>query len=401
MKTSDRREGAEITDGNDYSGYPLCGDKPMFAIHNCYCGNRTFYGTDLSNDDHYCCVSPYPSGQEQCKYTGPPPSWAFDPDDIRNSDVICQKGQVKNKNERREDAELYDPDNLRCIGDGFNFADDFTGLALDTKLGKDHGYCLKINNDQVYDSISRNDEVRVIGTNQPTVNYVGLVKCYNSEYGSDGILCGDRYRPIQYWCIGTADLCNTGDNIISIDHPELCRNRTYWRINNFSCDQSGELTYAVGSRCSGDYQHCTWPWYRDHLSRTFYPTCDDKSDQVFVINTTCRQYNQQFLGTYRTLWCSGNTSRWQGRICDNMYEWFAQQEDEKILDPHGCQRSCSTAGPDCVACEHEDFSQANSTGFCINKDLVCDGHPHPSCGGDDEGIDHCLDVYFKNRMVKR
>ena len=69
-------------------------------------------------------------------------------------------------------------------------------------------------------------------------------------HGSDGILCGDRYRPIQYWCIGTADLCNTGDNIISIDHPELCRNRTYWRINNFSCDQSGELTYAVGSRCS-------------------------------------------------------------------------------------------------------------------------------------------------------
>ena len=35
------------------------------------------------------------------------------------------------------------------------------------------------------------------------------------------------------------------------------------------------------------------------------------------------------------------------------------------------------------------------TGFCINKENVCDGHPQPSCGGDDEGVDHCLNVYFK------
>ena len=257
MKTSDRREGAEITDGNDYSGYPLCGDKPMFAIHNCYCGNRTFYGTDLSNDDHYCCVSPSPSGQEQCKYTGPPPSWAFDPDDISNSDVICQKGQVKNKNERREDAELYDPDNLRCIGDGFNFADDFTGLTLDTKLGKDHGYCLKINNDQVYDSISRSDEQKVLGTNQPTVDYTGLVKC------DDGIQCLDGCKEMQFWCAGRGEVCETpAGDIVSVDTPALCRNATYWRINNFTCDLYTSyygLVVAAGARCSSDYQQCIFP----------------------------------------------------------------------------------------------------------------------------------------------
>ena len=279
-----------IKDDNDYADFPLCGDKPLqFSRYNCYCGNRTLDAdTDLHEGEYYCCVPPSSSGQDQCKQTNGL--------DNKYSDVRCENGEVRHKTEPchqrcwnpyrqseklfkkatmyckeedycipldqmcsgvcSEDAELCNQDNLRCIGHGYpegdwGFSDvDNTRKSLNTKLGKDHGYCLKINNDQVYDSISRNDEVRVIGTNQPTVNYVGLVKCYNSEYGSDGILCGDRYRPIQYWCIGTADLCNTGDNIISIDHPELCRNRTYWRINNFSCDQSGELTYAVGSRCS-------------------------------------------------------------------------------------------------------------------------------------------------------
>merc|ERR1711949_94319 len=92
-----------------------------------------------------------------------------------------------------EEAEFCDPDNLRCIGDGYDasakyyeWADDYTDKSLDTKLGKDHGYCLKINNDQAYDSISRSDEQKVLGTNEPTVIYTGLVKCYDTYWGTDG-----------------------------------------------------------------------------------------------------------------------------------------------------------------------------------------------------------------------
>ena len=33
--------------------------------------------------------------------------------------------------------------------------------------------------------------------------------------------------------------------------------------------------------------------------------------------------------------------------------------------------------------------------------MVCDGHPHPSCGGDDENMYKCLEIYFKKRIVKR
>ena len=32
-----------------------------------------------------------------------------------------------------------------------------------------------------------------------------------------------------------------------------------------------------------------------------------------------------------------------------------------------------------VHCKHKDFFSCNTTGFCINKEMVCDGHPHPSC----------------------
>ena len=50
-------------------------------------------------------------------------------------------------------------------------SDDYIDKFLDTKLVKEHGYCLKINNDQVNDSISRSDEQKILGTNQPTVGW--------------------------------------------------------------------------------------------------------------------------------------------------------------------------------------------------------------------------------------
>ena len=233
VKTMDRREAAVLT--YDYAEYPLCGDKPMKFPYTCYCGNRSLSGdADLRDGDHYCCVPQSVEGQDQCKYTGR--KYRGDP---RYSDVRCENGKVRHKTEPchqncwnsysqseklyktatmycqkedyclpldqmcsgvcSEEAELCDPDNLRCIGDGyseddFGYSDDYMRKSLNTELGKQHDYCLKINNDQSYDSISRTDEEKVIGTNQPTVNYTGLVKCNNGYM--DGIQCSDGCKSI-------------------------------------------------------------------------------------------------------------------------------------------------------------------------------------------------------------
>ena len=174
---------------------------------------------------------------------------------------------------------------------------------------------------------------------------------------------------MRYWCSGTGDVCTTpGGEIVSQDTPALCRNNSYWRMNNFSCNlyhSSGGLVYAAGVRCSGDFQHCSVPWYRNSYARTNYnPTCLDNSDQVFPINTSCSQYNKQLVETYRSIWCSGNKDREEGDKCYNLDDWFAGQDDDKITDPHGCIQSCKSTndGPDCLACEHPDFFHCNSTG---------------------------------------
>ena len=217
--------------------------------------------------------------------------------------------------------------------------------------------------------IPRSDEEKVLGTNQPTVNYTGLVKC-DTGYGfcTDGIQCSDECKDMEFWCADTGDVCKTpGGDIVSLDTPALCRNSSYWRINNFSCNWYRDgLVWGAGVRCTGDFQHCSWPWYRWYGADTGpNPTCVDKSDQVFPINTTCSQFNKQLLQTYRSLWCSGNKNRYTGSYCDNLDDRFAEQDIDKITDPHGCIQSCKSTndGPDCLACEHPDFFHCNSTGL--------------------------------------
>ena len=428
------------TDVNDYWESPLCGDKRMNLGYTCYCGNTSLSGVDLSNGDTYCCVTPSTSEQFQCKQS----------DGFHDglSDVRCKNGQVKHKthpcNQQcwnsysrseklyktaslycqeeeyclpleqmgngvcKAEEDLCNPDQLRCVGDGYVWDDYKVQIkTLGTKLGKDHHYCFKqVNNDFEYDYISREDEEKVLGKHQPMVNYEGLKKC--RKLGTDGISCKDKCY--IDWCSGTGDVCETFHGIVSLDNPELCRNHSYWKKNNFSCDRydSDGLLAGIGQRCSGVKQHCFWPWYSRWNADLFYfsgspNTCVDKSDQVFPIRKTCKQFNEEFLNTYRKLWCRSRNVNDHGKYCDNLENWYSKQDYSKIRDPHGCEKSCKigTEGAACLACEHPDFFHCNTTGVCIHKTNVCDGHPHPSCGGDDEGIDHCYQEYYKRRIVKR
>ena len=128
--------------------------------------------------------------------------------------------------------------------------------------------------------------------------------------------------------------------------------------------------------------------------------CLDKSDQAFPINTSCSEFNHQFYDTYKKLWCGEGGTGWN---CGGFDEHYAHQYkiDNRIRDPHGCEKSCSTTGADCLACQHEDYFHCQSTGICIHHSNVCDGHPHPQCGGDDEIMDDCYKTYYDRRIVKK
>ena len=70
--------------------------------------------------------------------------------------------------------------------------------------------------------------------------------------------------------------------------------------------------------------------------------------------------------------CNRNT----GEYCDNLDGLFVQQHDiEKIRDPHGCEGTCSTAGPECCL---QTQRLLHLQLHWILHQQGCDGHPHPS-----------------------
>ena len=154
-----------LSNDNDYASYQPCGDKLMdvFYTSTCYCGNRSLSAiADLRDGDYYCCVSPSALGQEQCQYTNTDEdNYDFSYNKGKNKQSVrCENGEVKHKTEPcyqkcwnsyrqseylfkkatlfcqeediclpldqmcsgicSEDAELCDPEHLRCIGDGYN-----------------------------------------------------------------------------------------------------------------------------------------------------------------------------------------------------------------------------------------------------------------------------------------
>ena len=229
----------------------------------------------------------------------------------------------------KEEAELCNPD-LRCIEDGYegNYYSyfNYTARNLETKVGKGHNYCLQVNNDGAYDIITREDEEKIYGDDQPTINYNALAKCDNFGGGTgDGIWTKDGCKGNSAWCQGYADVVETSDGIVSVDNPELCRNNTFWLKSNISCDWHFDNKVAfIGSRCTGDMKHCYYPWYSRYnanpSSNGLANTCLDKSDHVFPLNTSCKLFNSKFLDTYNELWCSdiNNTERKTGSQCSDL-----------------------------------------------------------------------------------
>ena len=103
-----------------------------------------------------------------------------------------------------------------------------------------------------------------------------LTPCVNED-GDPGSWCGENCYRNYYWCLeGYSDSCNVPGGQFTTNNRALCGNKTVW-IN-----QTCEVFYAdgdkvaLGLRCTGDAQHCSYPWY---LSGNFY---HEVSEQLII-----------------------------------------------------------------------------------------------------------------------
>ena len=417
---------SKYPDTNDYKRHPVCGNKPLAkSVGTCYCGSEALSGVgDLILRDTMCCLSP----EDQCFVEG---SNVRCPNGTKHLKSLPCHNQCYNSFTQSEylwwTSRLYCEEedfclhirqvctgvckteeqvcasDLRCTYHGYedlvkkNGWANYTVQSLGGRVTGDHDYCLAINNDGFYDTISRKDEDKVTTKDIKLFDYKYLTSCPHKV--GEGINCQEGCKPINDWCSGTGGVCTTtGGPVVGKDYVDLCRNNAFWL--NRSCDwwdKKGLM--AAGTRCTADTKHCSFPWYSvRNAAPWFSETCLDLSDKAFPVNTSCDKYNARFIDTYKTIWCGeGGT----GLKCDNLEEFFASQKgDNRIRDPHGCEQSCSTTGANCLACQHEDYFHCQTTGICIHHSNVCNGHHHPQCGGDDEIMDDCYNTYVKRRIVK-
>ena len=280
--------------------------------------------------------------------------------------------------------------------------------SLSSSLAPDHHYCLADeegkSNNGVYDNFDRSDETEMRSEGFCDIDTRKFTSCLtNDSYQYPGVMCGSECRRSDKWCVKrNADTCGA-ENINTLD-SRLCGNPLVWR--GVSCDKrngQGVLTEG-GLRCRGTRQHCYQPWYTldDGDSGRMPETCSDKSDQVFQIGKTCREHLLENIDFHNNLFCSGRDDvKSYARsklICTNTTVWVSEQDNSK-KDPHFCQESCLSPGPDCVACTNPEYFHCTEAGLCVHPDLECDGHPQCP-GGEDEGLEKCHKKYIDNKIVQ-
>ena len=236
---------------------------------------------------------------------------------------------------------------------------------------------------------------------QENVDYSILKQC-TDDFGRPGVQCDNLCVSVMLWCTGKetsliSDIqCHIQGKKINLNDTKLCGDTTIWK--SFDCDINLKLN---GSRCSGRFQHCYYPWYKAIQGKVknaiYKDTCQDKSDQVFHEQTLCN--TTQFLETHNNFWCKDDKMKDQ-LICTDPQSWLQQQPGHEYQDPHNCWDSCSEPGPNCQACTNEKyFKCGGKSGKCIHPDLQCDGHPQ--CDeAEDEVLDDCREKYVSRNIIK-
>ena len=231
------------------------------------------------------------------------------------------------------------------------------------------------------------------------VNYQELQPC-TTEAGQPGVKCGEKCLWRGGWCRDDMSAsCSTRTTQFSTRDVSLCRNSTFWSTVDCNVYYSDGEVALFGKRCSANKQHCYYPWYTKNTEDFEYekgskypPTCQDKSDRIFDVNTRCnitgyvQEYSDSLCG--KTMFNIYIHKFSDENLCENPTEWISRQTDSYILDPHNCESSCQNPSRGCDACTNkEEYFNCPKSGVCIHKDLLCDGHKHCQQGEDE---DSCL-----------
>lgn len=421
----------------DYDDY-LCGDVCISVIAKCHCGNVTLQGwrADLLS---YCCIPPgddrqqcsqdedgaghCPAGQK-LGISKPCYGHCFNEYQNYNNSRLGERSQyrcddrqcvyVQNMCSRgyaacRDKSDLKEcTDNLQCFHTGYNY----TKPTLQSPHNHTECQYKSRENNGEYNNIGRGDEKTLTTLVQSSpVNYTELQYCTSEGDGQPGVMCGAGKKcKLNYgWCRDDwLSSCTTHTTHFTTVDASLCSNTTFW--SNVSCTlyytDTGEVAF-YGKRCSANKQHCYYPWYTMNTpdfefqkKNILLPTCQDKSDRIFAMNTKCNITG--YVDEYCDTICNETNKHrtCQKNICENRTEWISKQTDyDFILDPHNCSSSCQNPTRGCDACTNtEDYFNCTKSGVCIHKDLRCDGHEHCQ-HGEDEDYDTCLPTYTERKVI--
>ena len=421
-----------------------CGDQCINPLATCQCGSDTFVPRLT---DQYCYLPP----GETCA--------GYDPD---NKLVICSTGRTLSMSSRCENTtrsmtcyndyeisefnsplgpqshftcpdscvnwedmcrgvnwcpaelEVCDSD-LRCPHfyvderniNGANYIN-VTKHHISLSPGTAHYYCLsdtQLNNEQ-YDSIQREDETLLsVGRSALDIDIKSFTPCYNGSGlgNSPGVMCGSECIWSGHWCNeATAVQCSVSGTefIWSID-PQLCSNPVPWREVDCRIETERRVE-NYGNRCRGRNMGCAYPWYFQfdgYTGLNIDRKCSDRSDEIFQVGWTCRQYLDFSVDFHQLSFCNSEYPEVNSSlICTDKWQWLSRQ-DPVLRDPNNCQSSCEVPDLDCQACSNSSYVMCGQSGLCVPPELVCDGHPECP-NGEDEDLYNCHQTYIENHIVE-
>ena len=289
------------------------------------------------------------------------------------------------------------------------------------RLPGGHRYChyKDWDNNNVYNTIGRTDENATVSNKKADINTDSIVKCNVSHVqGShqkldleEGLTCGKECFPQADWCrdkkIAFCNINSTSSSGFSTNDPQLCGNYLFWKTQPCKWTTPDGATTLVGQRCTGAIQHCYFPWYRLYNAQTnpnLKASCEDKSDQIIEVNTTCGSV-EKFIEIYNETICGNKRLGNVITHCDDLSTLADQvQNDSKRNDPHNCMDSCKQPGVNCTSCTNPNYMRCmrNNRTVCLHPKLTCDGHKHCD-NGEDEDKKLCIDsgAYEKKKIINK